>query len=398
MGFKLSDNRLLPHQGAILCQDWPGPSVRMPIDDKLYFSADDIPANADVFGMFAFVFACYGGGTPKVDNFYRQAFGTQKDIAPYAFMSQLPLKLLAHPKGGALGVFAHIERAWGSSIVWDGAVADVTTFDSTVSALLNGKPAGAATEYFNERYAEISTSITEELDNTSPDNQDDVKLAGMWTSNNDARNYAFIGDPAVRLAVDAKATTQAARENLGSIITKAVPTATGAFQPDIVERTPAAKAIAATATGSFEAVAVEVTTVTTTTEQSSFGVTDFFKKDAEGISAGSVSESLKKFTDKLSDYLSKALDDATSLEIFTYVAEDMKDVTYEGGKFGGSAQLRAMTRVNISGDILACVPEKDGQVDSAVWEMHIEMVKQAQASRAELMNTLVSAATGLIAK
>jgi len=239
MSFKADDPRQLRHQGALLCQDWPGPRVRIPIDDKLYFSADDISVDADVFGMFAFVFACYGGGTPKSDNFYRQVFGTQKDIAPYAFMSQLPLKLLSHPKGGALGVFAHVERAWGSSILWDGAVADIETFDSTIDALLNGKPAGAATEYFNQRYAEISTMLTEELDNTGPGNQDDVKLAGMWTSNNDARNYAFIGDPAVRLAVG-KQTPKASRDSLGAVVTKAAPAAAGAFQPDIVARAPVA--------------------------------------------------------------------------------------------------------------------------------------------------------------
>ena len=422
MGFKPTDNRLLPHQGAILCQDWPGPKARLPITDNFYFSADDIAADADVFGMFAFVFACYGGGTPKLDNFYRQAFGEQKQIAPYAFMAQLPLKLLSHPKGGALGVFAHVERAWGSSISWDGAVNDVTTFDSTVKGLLNGKPAGAATEYFNERYAEISTMLTEEIDNTSPENQDDVKLAGMWTSNNDARNYAFIGDPAVRLAVGDKTTAKAQRDSLGAIITKTAPSSAG-FQPDIVERAAVVAATPAAAPASNFSTETVVAVVTTkeeahfgigedpgekappaSTEVTSFNpITDFFKGDkndastAEGtVVVSGNSDSFKKFTEKLSEYLSKTIDDITSLEILTYVAEDMKDVTYDSGKFGGGAQLRAMTRVSVDGDTLVCIPEKDGEVDSAVWEIHLEMVKQAQASRAELMKTLVSAATGIV--
>ncbi len=385
MSFPMADPRQLRHTGAILCQDWPGMKARVPITDKFYFSADDISADADVFGMIAFIFACYGGGIPKGDNFYRQAFGQPKDIAPYAFVSQLPLRLLSHPKGGALGVFAHVERAWGQSIQWDGTQNDVETFDSTVDALLNGKPAGVATEYFNERYGEISTMLTEELDSTTPETQDDVKVAGMWTSNNDARNYTFIGDPAVRLPVSGKETPQAERASLGALVSKAPATVTGAsagFQPDVVDRAPAAKAASgATSTN--------------------YGIGDLFKKDetpaAEGAApaaSGSTGDALKKFVDKLGDYMSKALDDATSLEISTYVAGDMSSVQYETGKFTG-AQLRALTRISIDGDTLVCVPEKDGEVDTAIWNIHVDMVKSAQANRAELMKTLVSAAASI---
>jgi hypothetical protein len=385
MSFKMDDPRLLGHTGAILTQDWPGPKARVPVTDKLYFSADDIASDADVFGMFAFIFACYGGGIPRSDNFYRQAFGTQKDIAPYAFISQLPLKLLAHPNGGALGVFAHVERAWGASIQWDGAVDDIGTFDSTVAALLDGKPAGAATEYFNSRYGEISTMLTEELDSTTPEMQDDVKLAGLWTSNNDARNYTFIGDPAVRLAAAATATAAPERASLGSLIS-AIPSVVAgvsvSFQPDIEVR----------------AVVAVTPAATTATPAANFGITDIFKKDdtsATGtVSTLSVNATLKNFMDKLGDYLSKALDDASSLEISTYVASDMSSVQYEAGKFNG-AELRAMTRINIDGDTLVCVPEKDGETDTAVWDIHVEMVRAAQANRAELMRTIVSAAASL---
>ncbi len=387
MNFKLDDPRLLRHTGALLCQDWPGPKARVPVKEDLYFSADDISADADVFGMFAFIFACYGGGIPKGDNFYRQAFGTPKDIAPYAFVSPLPLKLLSHPKGGALGVFAHVERAWGSSIQWEGVEGDIETFDSTVDALLNGKPAGAATEYFNERYAEISTMLTEEMDQTTPETQDDVKIAGLWTSNNDARNYSFIGDPAVRLAVGKKETGQAERQSLGSIVTKvpaAVSGASGSFQPDVVDRTPAAKAAAAGGSGV------------------NYGLGDLFKKEESaptttGTAApagGTVNDTLKKFMEKLGDYLSRALDDATSLEVSTFVAEDMNNVKYEQGQFKG-AQLRAVTRVSLDGDTLVCVPQKDGEIDTAVWNIHLEMVNSAQATRAELMKTIVGAATSI---
>jgi hypothetical protein len=129
-----------------------------------------------------------------------------------------------------------------------------------------------------------------------------------------------------------------------------------------------------------------------------FGITDIFKKDdtlATGAgSTVSVNATLKNFMDKLGDYLSKALDDASSLEISTYVASDMDTVQYEAGKFSG-AQLRAVTRISIDGDTLVCVPEKDGETDTAVWDIHLEMVRAAQANRAELMRTIVSAATSI---
>lgn len=197
--FRLGDPRQINHQGALVCQDWPGPDAHIPIKDKFYFSADDISSDANVSGMIIFLFACYGGGTPKHDNFHHQAFGTTQQIAPYSFMAQLPLRLLSHPKGGALAVFAHVERAWTTSIVWNNTVRDVETFASTIKALLNGKPAGNSTEYINARYAELSSDLAAELEVTTPKFQDDIKIAGMWTSNNDARNYILIGDPAVRL-------------------------------------------------------------------------------------------------------------------------------------------------------------------------------------------------------
>jgi hypothetical protein len=388
MSFKPDDVRFLRHTGSILNQDWPGMKARQPVTDKMYFSADDIASDADVFGLVAFIFACYGGGIPKSDNFYRQAFGIRKDVAPYAFISQLPLKMLSHPKGGALGVFAHVERAWGSSIDWDGAVNDVETFHSTINALLNGKPAGAATEYFNQRYAEISTMLIEELNQTSPDNQDDVKIAGMWTSNNDARNYTFIGDPAVRLAVGEKTTPLNERQNLGSVVSQLPESVTGAaadFQPDV----------AAPVTALADAVPGAAGT--------NFGMLDLFKKDEKAITedstsppvGGGINESIKNFISKLGNYLSNVLDNATGLEISTYVSEDIGNVKFADGKYDG-ARLRAVTRVNIHGDTVVVFPEKDGEVDHGVSNIHLEMVKLAQENRSELIKTILEVASNFV--
>lgn len=112
-------------------------------------------------------------------------------------------------------------------------------------------------------------------------------------------------------------------------------------------------------------------------------------------SQGKLAEATQNFVQKLGNYLGQALDDATSLDVRTYVSEDIGAVTYEKGQFGGSARLRAVTRVNVDGDTLVCVPETDGEVDAAVWAIHMDMVKQAQESRADLLKTIVSAASSL---
>jgi len=392
VSFRPDDPRLFRHTGAILTQDWPGAQAHLPVTDEMYFSADDIPSDADVSGMIAFIFACYGGGLPKTDNFHRLAFGRQKDLAPRVFVSQLPLKLLSHPKGGALGVFAHVDRAWGSSIAWDGAVNDIETFDSAIHALLNGKPAGAASEYFNQRYAEISTLLSEELDQTSADNQDEVKIAGMWTSNKDARNYTFIGDPAVRLAVGEQPQALPERQiplSIVSALPAGVIAAAVDFQPDVAAPSPGAPEDSPGPAGT------------------EYGLGDLFKKGTAPIATDSAAEgtaaavdngltgSFKSFFDKIAAYMSKALDNATSLEVSTYLAEDLDSVTYANGKYTG-ARLCAKTRVNINGDTLICIPEKVGEMDTAVYNMHLEMVKSSHANRVELMKTIIDAAVSIV--
>lgn len=193
----------LSDQGALLCQDWPGPRHHQgPIPPAFYATGNDIADDACLLGTMQFFFACYGAGTPQYDQF-AHATGKPEPIAPYAFLAALPRRLLSHPAGGSLAVVGHVERAWGYSFLWD-QQQQLRTFEDAFSYLLvDGQPIGAAVEWFNERYAEIAAELSRQIEeydlhqNRNPRVEQDV--ARLWTANNDARGYVILGDPAVRL-------------------------------------------------------------------------------------------------------------------------------------------------------------------------------------------------------
>jgi len=200
LGFPPSDPRHALHQGALLCQDWPGPgNWHRAIPPDHYMAADDVPDSAPPSGLIAFHFACYSAGTPRFDSFPKD--GKQREIAAESFVARLPQRLLGHPGGGALAVIGHVDRAWTFSFDWPEAGEQLEVFRSALGRLLDGYPVGAATEYFNQRYAELYTDLTEEREEIRWGAQPDfLELAELWTAANDARSYIVLGDPAVRLA------------------------------------------------------------------------------------------------------------------------------------------------------------------------------------------------------
>ena len=195
LSFPYGDELQRSKQGALLCQDWPGEGH--PVLPEHYFSAADLTAEANLRGLIAFLFACYGGGTPAESSFAESSLSGPEPLAPAPFISALAQRLLSHPRG-ALAVIGHVDRAWTTSFSWT-SLGQIELYENTLKRLMDGHPVGSAMEYFNQRYAELAV----EYGDCCQDRErlldvDDTALARVYRANNDVRNFIVVGDPAVR--------------------------------------------------------------------------------------------------------------------------------------------------------------------------------------------------------
>lgn len=200
IGLPVSDDRLVMHQGALVTAEFTGFGG---IKRDHWMAGEDLDgmSNTSVEGMIAFLFACYGAGCPRQDEFIFDADKKRPVIAPFPFMAQLPQRLLAN---GALAVLGHVERAWTYSFSGTeaGTTRQVQPFQDVLGRLLQGRPAGDATDQFNVIQGARSLTLTEELEAISYGaTPDPTLLSRLWMARNDARNYALLGDPAVKLAI-----------------------------------------------------------------------------------------------------------------------------------------------------------------------------------------------------
>lgn len=361
MGFENGDPRQLKDQGALLCQDWPGQEQwQKPIPEDFYFSADDVGPDAWLHGLIAFHFACYGAGTPRLDDFAHRAFENPKAIAPHAFLSRLPQRLLSHPANGALAVVGHVERAWSYSFMWNKAGEELSVFKSMLKVLMENHPIGSALEYFNLFYAEISTMLNARLEDLKFGNQEvsELEVAGFWTANNDARSYVVIGDPAVRLPVSDMPSVEKPQP-LIEVMTGSA-TSTPSTPPPAPE-------------SDSEQPAGEV----------DYGLMESLKATQESLRT-----SLQEFGEKLTDVMKRLMTDVTTLDVSTYVSNDMGNVTYDAGKgeFTGAAKPWARTIIKLDGDIQHCFPA--GEIDPTLLSIHKDTIEQAMQQRDQMFTTI----------
>jgi hypothetical protein len=388
MGFPCGAAGQRERQGALLCQDWAGPGH--PVAREHYFAGEDLPAQADLRGMIGVFFACYGGGTPTRDEFTRRALGEAKakELAPASLIARLPQRMLGHPAGGALAVVGHVDRAWGSTFLWVDAQGKGQTrthldvFESMLDSVLAGKRLGYAMESFNLRYAELAADLSERIEQIQlyDEHYEDGELASMWIYNSDARNYAVLGDPAVRIPDDPDGSIAGARARGRRDPIALREDARGPGAPEMSEVSDMPEDMPEESIARGGGQAEDVPREDEPTAYSWFGG-----------KADQPPGFLARLGQKLGDVLGDVLGDASVLEVRTYTSDDLQAVASGTSLPTSGARLRAYTRCDLDGDTDACVPvTAGGAVDEALWALHVEMVKQAQAHRTELLKTVLA--------
>lgn len=109
-----------------------------------------------------------------------------------------------------------------------------------------------------------------------------------------------------------------------------------------------------------------------------------------------VLDKLKSALDTLGGKIVEFTNEVTTLEVRTYVSDRIEDVRPDGANGFQHAQQRALTLVELDGDTQVVVPVDAGQIDDALWKIHLQTVEQAQAHRQAMLKTIGELVAGFI--
>ncbi len=111
-------------------------------------------------------------------------------------------------------------------------------------------------------------------------------------------------------------------------------------------------------------------------------------------------DSLTDTMQQLAARLAAFVENATSLNVATYVSEEIESISYDAGTkdFTGEAHQRALTHVSLDGDIKIVIPTEAGELDQALWDIHARMVDQAMSNRTALIKVAAEILTGFFPK
>ncbi len=182
-------------QGALVTQEFnPG----TPLRTSDTFSAGDIPTDAQVHGMMAFMFGCYSGGCPTEDNYFFNKDGSKIPVAPEALIAQLPQKLLSR---GALAIIAHIDQAFSYIFQNLEGTPQVQSIRTPLELLMKGERAGLAADRLNLQWSAVAAQVGLALGRRREPGFDPESFATLYIARDDACNYIVLGDPATHLRV-----------------------------------------------------------------------------------------------------------------------------------------------------------------------------------------------------
>jgi hypothetical protein len=188
-------------QGALVTQEW---TRGRPLLEGHYYAGDDVPHDAQVHGMMAFLFACFGGGCPDLDSYYFQPDGQRKLVAPRPFVARLPQRLLAR---GALAIIAHVDRAFSYAFEDVMGTSQAQLLRQPLERLARGHRVGLAADPLNLQWSALAAQLGVALGGAAPGTQParSPLIANLYIARDDARNYVVLGDPAVRLRTESMA-------------------------------------------------------------------------------------------------------------------------------------------------------------------------------------------------
>jgi hypothetical protein len=185
-------------QGALVTQEW---SRGQPLQRDHYFSGEDLPADAKVHGLIAFVFACFGGGCPDKDSYFFAADGSKIALTPVPLIASLPQALLAR---GALAVIAHVDRAFSYGFEDVMGTPQEQLLRTPLELLMKGQRVGMAADPLNLQWSALAAQLGLALGGNLPGMPQprSTVVANLFIARDDARNYIVLGDPAVRLRTE----------------------------------------------------------------------------------------------------------------------------------------------------------------------------------------------------
>ncbi len=203
MTFAEEDPRQRPHQGALLCQDWPGPQAwQQPILRDFYFAGEDLNHDADLAGLISIHLSGFGLGKPLAEetseDLLPQLLHGQSIVSPSgSFLAALPQNLLLR---GALAVVGPAGHTWSHTSIGDASGSAESLFGRALSRLISGASVGSAVTAFKRAHIEQALSLADRMEN----NNDEKKIyqadtVRLWAILSELESTIVLGDPAVRL-------------------------------------------------------------------------------------------------------------------------------------------------------------------------------------------------------